>query len=219
MLKYKNTLPFVETPKTLKSPAFSTYMSGTMSNSSSIHRVERNKKSPGELPTTAPKSTFVTEVKTLTSKPTSKDIQNRTAIPSKKEGQPKTASMANKRRKKEPEKAKHEFMDVLFGLVKQQVETYNTRFQTNNKEDIDRMLDDLENYPIYSLHRERCSQLQQFGVMYSKLLNMLINRRLELELRYKKLNEVLAKLRNINNIVPLTVTNLYPNHRTRKHSW
>lgn len=145
--------------------------------------------------TSATKPTFVTEVKTAASKPSSKDIPVRSRREIKTSARPK----------RDPEPTKHEYMDVLFGIVKQQVESYNARFQSSNKEDIDKMLEGLENYPIFKLQREWRSKLQQYGIVYARLLNSLITRRSELEKKHHGLTEILVRLREENNVVPQAV--------------
>ena len=159
------------------------------------------KKSGGDLAITMQKSMFgLTEVRMQSSKPSTKEPQSRTAAGKKRDPQ----SKANKN-KKEGEKIKHEYMDVLLDIVDQQVESYNTRFQSNNKEEVEKMLEGLENYPIYSLHRERANKLQQYGVKYARILNILITKRMQLEAKYTGYKEVLGKVQQRNNKMPLEV--------------
>jgi len=147
------------------------------------------------------KPTYITEVRTLSSKPSSKDIPNKSNLGGRREP-PKTSIS---KPKKESEQPKHEYVNALDVIVSKQAEQYMARFQSNNKDDIQEIMDRLENYPIYSLHRERTNKLRQFGVMYARLLNLLTSKRAEMEKKCKALEEILDKLRFMNNKVPQEV--------------
>ena len=103
------------------------------------------------------------------------------------------------------EKPKQEYMNTLLEIIEQQTEHYKTRFQSGDKKDIDKMLEGLENYPVYSLHRQRSAQSQRFGIIYAKELNKLIAQREALEKKKKALTRFLArkKLENKGNDVGL----------------
>lgn len=86
-------------------------------------------------------------------------------------------------------------MKVLLEIIEQQAESYKTRFQAGDKADIERMLAGLENYPVYSLHRQRCAQMNRFGIIYAKELNSLVVKREALAKRKQALSGVLARKR------------------------
>ena len=99
-------------------------------------------------------------------------------------------------------------MNVLLEIIQQQADSYNARFQSNNKEDINHMLEGLENYPIYSLHRQRSQQLNHFGVLYAKALNMLILTREQLKKKKESLMEMHQRMHSLNHQTNQAVFNL-----------
>jgi hypothetical protein len=185
--------------------------------------IEGNKKQSKDGTRT---KTFMTDLKVPSTKPSNKDLQSKTTVGSKKggpskydDGKARTGSKQGRQSGQNAQGApggldpgnnkgeggKNDYMKALFGIVKQQSEMYDTLFKSNNKEAVNKLFEGLENYPVYSLHRERQNKLHECEVMYARLLNILTNKRMELERKYKGLSEVLNKLQEVYDTMPLEV--------------
>ena len=97
----------------------------------------------------------------------------------------------NKSKTATDNKPKHEYTKILLEIVQQQADSYNARFQSGDKEDINKMLCNLENCHAHSLHRQHYEKVNQFGIVYAKILNSLVVKHEQLNKKEQVLREQL----------------------------
>ena len=156
------------------------------------------------------KTTFLTELRSPQMNGSVKDLHSKTAI-GKKRHNPKAGQQAPRtathptRKPKEPQKETSEYMKIVLNFVNEQIRDYQNLFETNKKEEIAGIFAGLENYPIYSLHRDRMEKLYKFDIAYAKILNAKRTQRKALEDKKKRLELIQEKLETATNTCSLEV--------------
>jgi hypothetical protein len=176
--------------------------------------VESNKQSMADtMHATNAKTTFLTELHPPSLNASAKDLHSKTAIGKKrnrgKGGQqaPRTAAQPT-RKQKEPQKETSEYMKIVLNFVTEQIRDYQNLFESNKQEEIDGIFSGLENYPIYSLHRDRMEKLHKFDIAYAKILNAKRTQRQALERKKKSLMLMQEKMAAATDTVSLEVSAL-----------